>query len=139
LALPQVGAFRAAMSICRPRGKSAAGLPDAPDQGRMRRNARRPGRAGSRRKDLASQSDDTLRPNVPYRTNVKAEQRYRWCSCGRSATQPFCDESHRDTTFLPVLFKLPQDLTVALCGCKQTKRPPFCDGSHVHVGQGEDR
>ncbi|HWG03522.1 MAG TPA: CDGSH iron-sulfur domain-containing protein, partial [Beijerinckiaceae bacterium] len=64
-------------------------------------------------------------PKVPFRTNIKANQRYRWCSCGLSATQPFCDESHRETSFLPVLFKEAQDLTVALCGCKQTKKPPY--------------
>lgn len=79
---------------------------------------------------------------VPFRTIVEAGRVYRWCSCGLSAKQPFCDESHRATARLPVMYKAPEDLTVALCGCKQTKQPPFCDGSHIYIetgGTGRDK
>lgn len=78
-------------------------------------------------------------PKMPFRTIVKGGRAYRWCACGRSRKQPFCDESHRGTAFQPVMYKAPEDLTVALCGCKQTKNPPFCDGSHVYVEAGEIR
>ena len=30
----------------------------------------------------------------PYGVNVEAGQRYFWCACGRSASQPFCDGTH---------------------------------------------
>jgi CDGSH-type Zn-finger protein len=35
----------------------------------------------------------------PYAVWVEEGKRYRWCSCGLSATQPWCDESHIGTAF----------------------------------------
>ncbi len=67
---------------------------------------------------------------------VKAGQRYLWCSCGRSATQPFCDGSHAGTEFTPVLFKAEVDEDVIFCGCKQTGTGPFCDGTHNNLPGG---
>lgn len=55
---------------------------------------------------------------------------YRWCACGSSATQPFCDGSHQGTGIVPVEFTMAGAKRVALCLCKHTKRPPFCDGAH---------
>lgn len=55
---------------------------------------------------------------------------YRWCSCGCSQEQPFCDGSHKITDCLPVKFKIGAGTQVKLCGCKRTRTPPFCDGSH---------
>jgi CDGSH-type Zn-finger protein len=78
--------------------------------------------------DAAAPADS----KVPFRTKLKARKRIRWCSCGLSAEQPFCDDSHVGTEFMPTLYRSEQDLTVALCGCKETRRPPFCDGSHIH-------
>jgi len=66
----------------------------------------------------------------PYRHEAVAGKHYRWCSCGLSASQPFCDESHRGTDLKPLSFKVPETVTVALCGCKLTAQPPYCDGSH---------
>jgi CDGSH-type Zn-finger protein len=69
--------------------------------------------------------------NGPYPLQVEAGQRYSWCSCGRSKTQPLCDHSHRGTTELrSVKFTPTESGTVLLCGCKATKNPPYCDGSH---------
>lgn len=31
---------------------------------------------------------------------------YRWCSCGQSLNQPFCDESHKGTAFKPLKFTI---------------------------------
>lgn len=31
--------------------------------------------------------------------------KYWWCSCGKSANQPFCDGSHKDTEHTPVELK----------------------------------
>jgi CDGSH-type Zn-finger protein/mannose-6-phosphate isomerase-like protein (cupin superfamily) len=71
---------------------------------------------------------------------VKAGQRYLWCSCGRSGKQPFCDGSHVGTTFKPVLFEAKIDEDVIFCGCKQTGTAPFCDGAHNNLpgGYSED-
>ncbi len=66
----------------------------------------------------------------PILVDVKKGETYAWCSCGRSANQPFCDGSHVGTSFEPVLFTADEDKTVAFCTCKQTKNPPFCDGAH---------
>lgn len=66
----------------------------------------------------------------PYAVEVKKGQSYYWCACGRSGAQPFCDGSHKGTSFSPVEFTADKDETVHLCGCKHTKNPPFCDGSH---------
>src|SRR5438552_232362 len=64
---------------------------------------------------------------------VKAGQRYLWCSCGRSANQPFCDGSHAGTKFSPVLFEARADEDVIFCGCKHTGTRPFCDGAHNNL------
>lgn len=58
---------------------------------------------------------------------------YFWCQCGRSANQPFCDGSHKDTGFEPKPFTVSDNKKVALCGCKHTKNGPFCDGTHVKL------
>ncbi len=76
-------------------------------------------------------------PRIAYRKGfyreVKAGQRYLWCSCGRSATQPFCDGSHAGSEFTPVLFEAKADDEVIFCGCKHTGTGPFCDGAHNNL------
>jgi CDGSH-type Zn-finger protein/mannose-6-phosphate isomerase-like protein (cupin superfamily) len=67
---------------------------------------------------------------------VKAGKRYMWCSCGRSKSQPFCDNSHVGTDFLPIAFKAERDQDVIFCGCKQTGTGPFCDGAHSNLPGG---
>jgi mannose-6-phosphate isomerase-like protein (cupin superfamily)/CDGSH-type Zn-finger protein len=76
-------------------------------------------------------------PQIAHRKGfyfeVKAGRRYLWCSCGRSASQPFCDGSHVGTEFSPVLFVAEQDEDVIFCGCKYTGTRPFCDGAHNNL------
>jgi CDGSH-type Zn-finger protein len=55
---------------------------------------------------------------------------YYWCACGKSAKQPFCDGSHKGSSFTPKPFTLEAKKTVYLCQCKHSKNPPFCDGTH---------
>jgi CDGSH-type Zn-finger protein len=55
---------------------------------------------------------------------------YWWCACGRSKNQPFCDGSHKVTSFTPVKFEITQARRVTLCGCKRSGNKPFCDGTH---------
>jgi CDGSH-type Zn-finger protein len=59
---------------------------------------------------------------------------YYWCACGRSQNQPFCDGSHKETSFTPVTFTRDDAKKVALCVCKQTRTPPYCDGTHKRLG-----
>ena len=72
----------------------------------------------------------------PCLVTLKAGRTYFWCRCGRSARQPFCDGSHRDTGFEPQQFVAAADEEVLLCGCKQTNSGPFCDGAHNNVPGG---
>jgi mannose-6-phosphate isomerase-like protein (cupin superfamily)/CDGSH-type Zn-finger protein len=73
----------------------------------------------------------------PCLVNVKAGRTYFWCSCGRSAKQPFCDGSHKGTGFNPVQFTAgPADEELLLCGCKHTRNAPFCDGAHTNLPGG---
>ncbi|HEY9689191.1 MAG TPA: CDGSH iron-sulfur domain-containing protein [Coleofasciculaceae cyanobacterium] len=62
-----------------------------------------------------------------------APGKYFWCACGRSASQKFCDGSHKGTGFTPIAFEVAETKTVAICNCKHTQNPPFCDGSHTKL------
>ena len=66
----------------------------------------------------------------PYLTAVQAGRTYYWCACGKSAKQPFCDGSHKDTGFEPIKFVPEEDGELLFCGCKRTGAVPICDGSH---------
>lgn len=68
----------------------------------------------------------------PYVQKTKAGK-YYWCACGKSSSQPFCDGSHKGTSFTPVMVEIPEEKTVAWCGCKHTKTPPYCDGTHAEL------
>jgi CDGSH-type Zn-finger protein len=57
-------------------------------------------------------------------------ERYFWCACGLSTSQPFCDGAHKGTEIRPVKYIPEKDEEVFLCQCKHTKKVPFCDGSH---------
>ena len=67
---------------------------------------------------------------APYPVDVQAGKKYFWCACGKSASQPFCDGLHKDTTFTPVMYQAERDRTLYFCGCKHTAGAPLCDGSH---------
>ena len=61
---------------------------------------------------------------------VAAGQRYLWCSCGRSKSQPFCDGSHKGTGFTPMEYKSASGEEAWFCACKRSSKKPMCDGSH---------
>jgi len=67
----------------------------------------------------------------PYPVEVEAGKTYFWCRCGRSASQPFCDGSHKGTGLGPLKTEVTESKTAAWCGCKHSQKPPFCDGSHT--------
>lgn len=66
----------------------------------------------------------------PYAVEVTEGKTYFWCTCGRSEKQPFCDGSHKETSFEPMKYEAPKDGTLFFCGCKATDKGPLCDGSH---------
>ena len=37
--------------------------------------------------------------------DVEEGKSYYWCSCGKSAKQPFCDGSHKGSEFNPIAYK----------------------------------
>lgn len=69
---------------------------------------------------------------IPYVMEVKPGK-YAWCACGESKSQPYCDGSHKGTSFTPVIEEIAETKTVAWCGCKHTGKKPFCDGSHKNL------
>ena len=66
---------------------------------------------------------------APYAVELAAGD-YWWCSCGKSAKQPFCDGTHKGSEFSPMKFTIEETKKVWLCGCKNTSSKPFCDGAH---------
>jgi CDGSH-type Zn-finger protein len=63
--------------------------------------------------------------------------KYAYCTCGRSANQPFCDGRHSGTGFAPKMFEVLETTKSALCACKQTTNAPYCDGAHKGCRSGE--
>ena len=66
----------------------------------------------------------------PVAVKLEAGKTYNWCTCGESKAQPFCDGSHKGTTFTPLAFTAGETKEAYLCQCKHSKNPPYCDGAH---------
>ena len=66
----------------------------------------------------------------PIAMNVEAGKTYYWCACGRSASQPLCDGSHKGSEFSPVPYHATVSGQVFFCCCKRSKHAPLCDGTH---------
>lgn len=67
---------------------------------------------------------------APFPVEVDAGRSYWWCACGLSKTQPFCDGSHKGSTFTPREYKADASCLVYFCGCKHSANMPLCDGTH---------
>lgn len=78
-------------------------------------------------------SEPVIAQKTPYVLQMKPGTFY-WCACGKSKSQPFCDGSHKGSTFSPLKAEITEEKTVAWCGCKHSKNAPFCDGSHSKLG-----
>jgi len=75
-------------------------------------------------------SNPIVADNKPTAVSLKKGEDYYFCTCGRSASQPFCDGSHAGTEFTPKAFTAEEDGESYLCACKHTANAPFCDGTH---------
>lgn len=74
--------------------------------------------------------DPIIAQRGPLPVAVKRGKTYRWCACGRSNAQPFCDNSHQLDDAQPIEWCADEDENVMFCGCKQTRDQPFCDQSY---------
>jgi len=72
----------------------------------------------------------TIAAKAPIAIDVEGGKSYWWCSCGKSAKQPFCDGSHKGSEFTPVKYEATESRKVWFCACKHTAQQPLCDGSH---------
>ena len=75
-------------------------------------------------------ADPVVAQGFPYFVAVEQGKIYKWCACGRSSTQPFCDNSHEGTGIEPVNYTAEETKKMAFCGCKASKRGAICDSSH---------
>jgi CDGSH-type Zn-finger protein len=75
-------------------------------------------------------AEPTIAAKEPKAVELEAGKKYAWCACGLSKNQPFCDGSHKNTEFKPLIFTSEEKKTAYLCQCKHTKTPPYCDGTH---------
>jgi CDGSH iron-sulfur domain-containing protein 3 len=66
----------------------------------------------------------------PIPIAVVAGRDYWWCACGKSKSQPFCDGSHKGSSFSPVKWTATESTEVYFCACKQTATQPLCSGAH---------
>jgi CDGSH-type Zn-finger protein len=78
-------------------------------------------------------ADPKIAQKSPYGVQVEAGKSYFWCACGQSKNQPFCDGSHKGSSFTPVQYKADATKQVWFCGCKHTKNRPLCDGTHSRL------
>ena len=80
-------------------------------------------------------SDPVIAGKTPYAVEVETGRTYWWCTCGKSAKQPFCDGAHKGSAFTPMKYDADKTGTVWFCGCKHTAKAPLCDGSHKKMKQ----
>ena len=68
--------------------------------------------------------------DTPFAVTVEQGKDYWWCACGASKNQPFCDGTHKGSTFTPVKYSATENKQVYFCGCKASGNKPLCDGTH---------
>lgn len=69
----------------------------------------------------------------PYVVDVEAGKTYYYCTCGKSAKQPFCDGAHKDTCFKAHAWTAEKTGKAYFCGCRASQNAPLCDGSHKEL------
>ena len=76
-------------------------------------------------------NDPVIAQKAPIEAEVEEGKTYFWCACGRSANQPFCDGSHKETGFTPIQYEAAKSEKVFFCCCKNSANAPLCDGTHA--------
>ena len=97
---------------------------------RTRQSLRRSVARNRRRRDKQMSEMPEIGGRAPITVDVEAGKSYWWCACGLSKKQPFCDGSHKVTSFTPIEFKPTTSEKVWFCACKRSGKKPMCDGSH---------
>ena len=75
-------------------------------------------------------SNPIIADNKPVKVTLSKGQEYHFCTCERSKSQPFCDDSHVGASFNPKVIVSEEDGDAYLCACKHSGNKPFCDGTH---------
>ncbi len=78
-------------------------------------------------------ADPKIAQPFAYMTDVEEGKTYKWCACGLSSTQPFCDNSHIGTDFEPIEYTATATKKIRFCGCKHSKIGAICDNTHNHL------
>jgi CDGSH-type Zn-finger protein len=76
-------------------------------------------------------NEPVIAQKAPIEAEVEEGKTYFWCACGRSANQPFCDGSHKETGFTPIQYQAAKSEKVFFCCCKNSANAPLCDGTHA--------
>ncbi len=74
--------------------------------------------------------EPTIAQKAPIPVAVEGGKTVYWCACGKSASQPFCDGSHKGSGFVPLAHTPAADGTLYFCACKHSQHVPLCDGTH---------
>ena len=79
-------------------------------------------------------SQPMIAAKAPIAVDVEAGKAYWWCDCGQSKKQPFCDGSHKGSSFSPLQYKPEKTGKLWFCACKNSNKQPLCDGTHKTLG-----
>nr|CRH04369.1 Protein of unknown function. Iron sulphur domain-containing, CDGSH-type [Candidatus Magnetococcus massalia] len=75
-----------------------------------------------------------------YIVHGKVGEHYSICTCGKTATPPFCSNEHKNANSgaEPHEHVCEKDDPLYICGCGQSKKRPWCDGAHKSCPENDD-